>query len=222
MTLTPNNAKLTKYAAMAWAANLQYFIVTIIVASAWKPAFDWKNNYTSDLGNTACGSFENHIVCSPLHGLMNLSFALQGALLIIGGILFIIAFKKRYRMFRAAMYMAIISGLGAIVVAVVPENTDLELHNLGAFITFLFGIITLILMSLSNVLPKILRLSLLALGVVSVMALVLFENTMYLGLGLGGMERIMDYSQISGIIAVGSYLLIRSSRNQPIPGNSQN
>jgi hypothetical membrane protein len=61
---------------------LQWMLAEAISAHAWRhPTYSYATNYISDLGVPDCGSqFQGRELCSPLHGLMNTSFVLQGVM----------------------------------------------------------------------------------------------------------------------------------------------
>jgi hypothetical membrane protein len=68
-------------AAAMLLAGLVYLSAEVVVASAWtNPPYDWANNLVPDLGNTACGPYQDRVVCSPRNGLMNAGFVAQGVL----------------------------------------------------------------------------------------------------------------------------------------------
>src|ERR1700722_19315337 len=70
-----------------YAAGVQYFVVQLLVALRWSPPYSISRNTISDLGNTACGSWNGRYVCSPLHDLMNLSFIVLGITMLLGSVL---------------------------------------------------------------------------------------------------------------------------------------
>src|SRR5664279_2431952 len=118
-------------------AIVQYFLAQLVVAAAWSTPYSLQDNYISDLGNTDCGMFalphgQPTYVCSPSHGLMNLSFVTLGVLAIAGAIL-LRRFGPTGRMASTAFYLWVISGLGKILVGLVPENTTITVHLVGAF-----------------------------------------------------------------------------------------
>jgi hypothetical membrane protein len=123
----------------AWiVATLQYAIVQVVVAAAWHhPPYSWLGNYISDLGNTVCGRFTvphgtPAYVCSPMHSAMNASFIITGILTIAGALLLRSSWP-RSRATTVALVLWVITGLGKIVVGLVPENTNISLHLLAAF-----------------------------------------------------------------------------------------
>ena len=137
----------------AWiVATLQYAIVQVVVAAAWHhPPYSWLGNYISDLGNTVCGRFTvphgtPAYVCSPMHSAMNASFIIAGILTIAGALLLRSSWP-RSRATAVALVLWVITGLGKIVVGLVPENTNISLHLLAAF-NIPVGCVAILLLSL--------------------------------------------------------------------------
>jgi hypothetical membrane protein len=194
-------------------ATLQYAIIQVIAVSAWHAPYSWLNNYISDLGNTACGQFAvphgtQSYVCSPLHSAMNASFIITGVLTIAGAFLLQQMWPHR-RLTTVALALWVIAGLGKIVVGLVPENTNIDLHLLGAF-NIPVGSAAILLLSLS-----VLR-SRRGLGITGVAAAVIglagtvlstagqfAGSSLYLGLGAGGMERVADYPGSLWVLMIG-------------------
>jgi hypothetical membrane protein len=75
-----------------WISSIQFFLVQVVVASAWKPPYSWRLNAISDLGAIGCGPFDDRYVCSPFHGLMNISLILLGLTMAVGSALMYQAF----------------------------------------------------------------------------------------------------------------------------------
>ncbi len=101
------------------------------------------------------------------------------------------------------------AGVGAILIGLFPENTLGALHIAGATLSFLLGNLGMILLGVNfNRLPKTLRIYTVLSGVIGLAALPLFLKHIYLGLGIGGMERIVSYPQTIWMIIFGAYLLI--------------
>jgi hypothetical membrane protein len=188
-----------------WIASLQYYIVQIIVAVAWSTSYSLRLNTISDLGNTVCGLYGSRYVCSPLHGLMNLSFFILGVTMILGSILIYQEFKETQGSAAGFTAMAI-AGFGTILVAFFPENTNSTLHLLGASFPFLIGNAGIVILGFALELPKTLKIYTILSGIVSLIALVLFSYHFYLGLGIGGMERIVGYPQTMWLIVFGIYI----------------
>jgi hypothetical membrane protein len=188
-----------------WILSIQYFITQIIVARAWEIHYSLANNTISDLGNTACGIYSDRYVCSPLHGLMNASFIMLGIAMAAGSLLIYQEFKKSRASLIGFSLMAI-AGLGTLIVGLFPENTVSGLHIFGAAMPFLIGNIGLVVLGLSLYLPKSLRIFTIFSGILSLLALVFLLSHQYLGIGFGGVERIVAYPQTIWLIVFGFYI----------------
>jgi hypothetical membrane protein len=75
-----------KLGPVLYVAGLQYFAVQLLTALRWSPAYSISRDTISDLGNTACGTWNGHYVCSPLHDLMNWAFIVLGATMMAGSV----------------------------------------------------------------------------------------------------------------------------------------
>lgn len=191
-----------------WILSIQYFIVQVVAAAAWSRPYSLAHNTISDLGNSACGPYRQMFVCSPSHGFMNLSFVVLGITMIAGSLLIYRELRRAVAGF-AAMCLA---GLGTIMVGLFPENTVSGLHAAGAALPFLVGNVALILFGYSLKMPRALRLYTLASGALALTALILFLTRSYLGLGIGGMERLVAYPQTIWLIVFGTWMLYVRSR----------
>jgi hypothetical membrane protein len=203
------NAQKLSIGAMFWVLNAQYFIVQIIVATAWsRHDYSWANNTISDLANTHCGFYGDRFVCSPLHAIMNVSFIMVGVTIISGAILLKqeLASSITARLGFGCMALA---GVGAILIGLFPENSISSLHIIGAALSFVLGNLGMLVLYASlKRLPRALRAYTLISGMVGLIALALFMGNIYLGLGIGGMERFVSYPQTIWMIVFGSYLLL--------------
>ena len=85
-------------------------------------------NYISDLGAAE----------SRLHWVMNGSFVLQGLLIFFGAVL-VRGFFPARPVYRFALVLFAIAGMGVLVVGLVPEDTNARLHVQGAIAHFLAG-----------------------------------------------------------------------------------
>jgi len=192
-----------------YLSSLQYFVVQLVVSFRWSPAYNLQRNTISDLGNTACGRFNGRFVCSPLHTLMNVSFIVLGATMIAGSVLIGHALPPTRARKLGFLFMTI-AGVGVVVVGIFPENTVPALHGLGATLPFTIGNVGVIVLGLTLALPRALRLVTLTLGVIALAALVFYASSHYLGLGEGGIERLVAYPQTVWLILLGGYLLVES------------
>jgi hypothetical protein len=203
------NKKKAEIGKLIWIANLQWFIAQLIVSLSWKePGYSWKNNMISDLGNT---------VISPLAGLMNFSFILTGILSVFGA-LFLrkFLFKDIQGIFVLILLTA--GAIGIILVGLDPENLRIKIHLLGANIA---GLTVVAIFWASILFRKSKPLNILSKPSLYLSIFLLFVGIYYghikgeyssfvsdsgvryisskadfLGLGAGGMERLLTYPLI--------------------------
>jgi hypothetical membrane protein len=187
-----------------WILSVQYFIIQIIAALAFRTAYSLKLNTISDLGNSVCGAYSGMYVCSPLHKLMNASFILLGLAMASGSLLIYLKFKKDTVTLVGFSLMAV-AGFGTLIVGLFPENIVSFLHTFGASLPFLLGNVALIIFSISLAIPRLLRCYTFLSGFIALTALVLFSTQHYSGLGIGGMERLVAYPQTIWLIVFGVY-----------------
>ena len=196
---------------MLFISASQYFLVQLIAAKSFMPAYSLKYNTISDLGNTTCAIFNGRMICSPHHALMNVSFFILGLTMIIGSILFYNEFENLMSN-RVGFSLFAIGGFGVLLVALFPENTIPTLHGIGALLPFLFGNIGLVLISYRLKVPKLLRLYTLFSGIIALIALFFYGSGHYASLGEGGIERVVAYPQTLWMIIIGMYFFIISKR----------
>ena len=198
--------------AIAWVLAAQFFITQVVVATAWPRQFSLKDDYISDLGNTFCGAYPSgsgHLVCSPWHVAMNVSFMVLGVTMIIGAFRTRGAFPAGW-VRELAVLLFTLAGLGVIVVGIYPENTDNARHVLGAGLNFVGGNIAMIVFGLALAQRATHRglmwFSVVA-GVLGMTATALFTFGHFLGIGLGGMERVAAYPMTVWQIVAGAVFL---------------
>lgn len=199
--------------SVIWILSIQYYLFQIVAARAWSVPYSLTHNTISDLGNTACGQYGQRFVCSPLHGLMNASFIMLGITMIIGSVLIYNEFQKSKTSLVGFSMMAV-AGLGTLLVGLFPENTINILHIFGATLPFLVGNIGLVVLGFALDIPKSLRWYTLFSGFLSLVALGLLVSHTYLGIGIGGMERITAYPQTMWLIVFGVYISSNHIRSQ--------
>lgn len=202
----------TTVGAWLWVISLQYYIAQFVVAAAWSQAnrYSWAQNTISDLANTHCGPYGTRLVCSPLHSIMNTSFLLLG-MTIIAGAFMLRRTRAHSRIGSVGFIMMAWSGVGTLFVGLFPENTTASLHITGAALSFVLGNAAMILLGSSLRLPKLLWIYSIASGALGLVALVFFITKTYLGIGIGGMERVVAYPQSVWMIVFGGYLLLRTT-----------
>lgn len=192
---------------LIWVLSVQYFLIQWIVARAWLVTpYSWRMNTISDLGNTVCGTNGARYICSPLHVLMNVSLITLGLLMATGSGLIYNEFVRNRASLSGFCLMSI-AGIGTVLVGVFPENTIPLLHIVGAGLTFVLGNLSLIILgfALFKTAP-LMRLYSLMSGSIPLLALIFFVRHQYVGIGIGGMERIIAYPQTIWLIFFGLYM----------------
>lgn len=191
---------------LLWVLSVHYFVVQLLVALAWSTPFSLRANTISDLGNTACGSYRNLAVCSPLHSVMNASFLLLGVIMMSGSLLIYQEFKESKGTLVGFSLMAL-AGFGTCLVGLFPENTVSALHILGASLPFLFGNLSLVILGWSlYAIPKGMRYYTLLSGIIPLIALCFYATDHYGPLEIGGLERLVAYPQTIWLFVFGLYM----------------
>jgi hypothetical membrane protein len=190
---------------VCYASCVQYFVVQLLVSLRWSPPYSVSRDTISDLGNTACGAWNGRYVCSPLHDLMNWSFIVLGVTMMSGSV-FIFRHFAQGRAAAAGLAAVTAAGLGTVMVGLFPENSVPALHGLGAAIPFVLGNSALFVLAFALEIPVPLRVYAFLSGTVAILGLAAFASSHYLGLGEGGMERVVAYPQTIFLIAIGCYL----------------
>ena len=120
-----------------WLFCFQFFVAEQIARLGWPGHYSMARDYISDLGSAR----------SPLHWVMNGSFMLQGLLIFFGAVLTRRYFPTRL-VYQVVLLLLAVAGVGVLVVGLVPEDTDLRWHLLGAAANFLGGNLGMILLGL--------------------------------------------------------------------------
>jgi hypothetical membrane protein len=194
--------------AIVWMLAIQFFIMQLVVQSAWTTPFSLATNYISDLGNTTCGPYpvgSSMYVCSPWHAWMNASFIVLGAIILVGAALIYRAFPSG-RTRTAGLALLALAGPGEILVGLFPENVNITPHTIGAAAHFVSGNLGIVLLGIAIAATgrqTQLAVSSISLGSAGLLATALFVSGHYLGLGIGGMERIAAYPLPLWLIVVG-------------------
>jgi hypothetical membrane protein len=130
--------------ACLWLFCFQFFVGEQIARLGWTGHYSMARNYISDLGAVRCSGSP---ACSSLHWVMNSSFVLQGLLIVFGAVL-VRGFFPAKPVYRIALLLFAIAGLGVLEVGLVPEDVNPRLHVLGAVAHFLGGNLAMILLGL--------------------------------------------------------------------------
>ncbi|MDT0611158.1 DUF998 domain-containing protein [Streptomyces lancefieldiae] len=198
----------------AWISGVvQFFVVHAIVESAWARPYSWSRNNISDLGNARCALQSEptpRYVCSPDHDLMNVSFGVLGTLLVVGAVLVGGAPWRKGTVATAARSLLAGAGVGFVWAGLAPADVNEDQHVLGALLIMGAGNVGLLLagFGLTDRVPGPLRRLTSLLGIVAITALGLFLSRHYLGLGMGGMERVAAFPLLVWTVLVGVHGLI--------------
>jgi len=168
--------------------SLQW-VLAMIVAEARYAGYSVANNFISDLGVD--------------HGsalIFNGSTLLSGVLFIIAAYLIRNEFGSRF--FTISLALA---GVGPLGVGVFNES-HLLIHSLFALIAFIFGAVAPITAGVKFLKPP-LSYIFVVMGAFSLFALILFLIGFRLGIGVGGIERMIVYPNTLWIVVFGGYLM---------------
>ncbi len=193
--MTLDNAKLA--GILLLVGNIQ-FVILLVIAEGVYPGYSTSANFISDLG----------VWGRPSAPLFNPSIALLGSLNLAGAYFI----KKRFNLGKTS-YLLALASIGTLTVGFFPENTFLVggfplIHGIAALLAFVMGGLAAIAAYFYTQSPfKIISP---ILGATSLVAFVLFLTTAPfngLGIGVGGMERMIAYPTLLWTITLGGYLL---------------
>ncbi|MFI8307447.1 hypothetical protein ACIF80_29250 [Streptomyces sp. NPDC085927] len=233
------------YAAWIVGVAQFFVVHGIVESAWARPAYSWARNNISDLGNVHCGLRtwpESRYICSPEHGLMNGSFVALGVLLVVGFVLTGRAGRagaaggaggadgaggaggagggvpwRGGRVAVSAWVLLASGGAGFVLIGLAPTDVHKGLHVVGAALimgTANFGLV-LAGFGPADRVPGPLRRVTGLLGVVALLAFGLFLSGHYLGLGMGGMERVAAYPFLFWVAVLGVRgLALRAGRTR--------
>ena len=200
---------------------VEFIVGMAITQIGYGPTFDWgssyslSHNYISDLGATQCGWFHtgalgsgSSYACSPWHLVFNVSIIVLGLLLVLAVALLRTAFPAR-RSRTIGLALLALAGLGSIGVGLFPENVNISAHSLSALVAFLCSGLALVVLGFAMFRDTRwdgFRAYSIISGLVTIVALVLFVAKVYVGLGVGGMERLIVAPVLLWSIVVGVHL----------------
>lgn len=170
-----------------FVGGVQFAVIGLTVSEALYPGYSVSSNYISDLGVGAAAN------------VFNPSIILLGVLILATSRFLFRAFKD-----RVLMVVVFLAGVGAIGVGVFTENFGV-VHSIVSLITFVFSGLSAIL-AFRVLRPPFAYVSVL-LGILSLFALALYVPNVYLGLGAGGMERMVVWPVLTWAIGFGGALL---------------
>jgi hypothetical membrane protein len=186
---------------LLFAVAVVQYILAVVISEAVYSGYSTGQQMLSELGDWS--------VAGNNAAIFNGSALLWGILLIVGAYYIQQIFKNRL----FASFLAI-SGVGAVVSAVVSLNISFEVHGMFGMVAFVFGAAAAI-MSYKFVKSPLSYVSVI-LGAVTLLATVLFmlgqgNADFYLGLGVGGVERFVVYPLLLWMLGFGAYLIGDSS-----------
>jgi hypothetical membrane protein len=222
--MTPSKCRAVQAGAVAWIIGTPvFFIAELVAQSAWPTSYSWATNAISDLGAVHCAGTGTanpppRYVCSPLHTVMNTSIITLGVLLAAGAVLTGPAWG-RGAVSRTARVLLVAAGAGLVLAGLNPEDVNLNLHVLAAFLIMGVGNIGFVLAGLTRRESQIgrLRALTLPLSAVAVAATWLMFSHHTPVLGYGGMERAAAYPLLCWTVITGAHFL----RAIPRPITSQ-
>lgn len=162
------------------------FVVAMVVVQLYYPHYSDTANYISDLGSSS----------SPWAWLFNDSVRFLGVLAILGALLVRSAFASKTTA-HLGLGALVVAGVGGILVGTFPENSTWPfsgIHSAVSLLAFAGSGVALLLLALAmsrDTRWQGLRAYTFLSGVLTIVALVLFATGRYLGLGPGGMERLI-------------------------------
>lgn len=195
--------------------SVQFIVAMAVTQVGYGSSYSLTQNYISDLGAVSCGTvgssaaFTGRYVCSPWHDVFNVSVILMGLLLILAVVLIRTAFPARR--FRAiGLGLLVLTGIGSMGVGLSPEDVNLTVHTLSALLAFAGGGLALVVLGFAMFRDTRwdgFRAYTVLSGLIGLIALVLFAAKTYLGLGAGGMERLIVAPFLLWAIVVGTHLV---------------
>jgi hypothetical membrane protein len=182
-----------KVAGLFFFIAASQFILGLIVAEALYSAYSISANYISDLG------------VGPSSMIFNMSIFLVGFLSIIGTYFLHRAFHH-----RMVTLLLTIAALAAMSVGIFTENSE-PMHTIASVFVFFFGGVSAIVSY--RIMKHPFSIIAIILGIMSLCASIFFIGKFYLGLGVGGMERMIAYPILIWMIGFGGFLIAYSEKS---------
>jgi hypothetical membrane protein len=186
-------------AVLLVVGTVQFIVAMAITQVGYGSSYSLTGNYMSDLGAVNCGTFggtasyAGHYACSPWHDVFNISIVIMGLLVILATILIRTAFPVR-RSRTIGLWALALAGLGSVGVGLSPEDVNIAVHSGSAVLAFAGGGIALVVLAfamLRDTRWEGFRAYTFFSGLITLIALILFVSKVDLGLGVGGMERLV-------------------------------
>ncbi len=201
-TIIPSIMKLSnkKIAGTLLFIAAAQFVFALIAAEALFPGYSTSANYISDLG------------VGPSAILFNSSVFLMGLLMIISAY-----FLQRAIDYTLLTVLLVLTSIGVMGVGVFTEDS-ITIHVIVSVMAFLFGGLSAIFSAICSyvheyrLLKTPFAIITVILGVISLGALTLLAINIDLGLGVGGIERMIAYPLLMWSAGLGAYLMAAPDR----------
>jgi hypothetical membrane protein len=194
MEMGPSNA--SKAGVAIFVGSVQ-FSIGLILSEISFPNYNVSTNYVSDLGAFCPAS--GPCVIEPSALIYNTSAVLLGLLILVGDF-----FLNREFSYKPVTVIVAITAVGAMGVGLFPETTGV-VHGIFSLVVFLFAGLTAIVTA--RLQRKPMFYFSIILGLFTLVALVLYIGGEYLGLGPGGMERMVVYPVLVWSIGFGGHMM---------------
>lgn len=186
-------------AGVAIFTGAAQFTVAMVLAEIYYPGYNVSLNYISDLGATCPSGGGACIINQPTSMIFNSSIVLFGLLGLAAAY-----FLQRAYHWKPASILAALAGIGAMGVGLFPETTGIW-HSIFSLVVFLFAGLTAVVTA--RFLKKPMNYFAAILGLLALGFLVLYLGDIYLGLGPGGMERMVTYPILLWGTTFGAHLM---------------
>jgi hypothetical membrane protein len=191
------DARALKRAGTCIFVGTAQFAFFFVLAEIYYPGYDVSTNVISDLGATCRNGVCKFV--QPSSDMFNVSIVLLGVTLLFGAYYLLSGSGS-----RALPLFEALAGVGAMGVGIFNESFG-SAHAFFSALTFVAaGIEGLLVFKVAK--APFSFFSALA-GLVTLVATVLYGADAYLGLGEGGMERMVVYPVLIGGVAFGGYLM---------------
>jgi hypothetical membrane protein len=198
--MTLSNASKAGTAIFVGVSQWAFFLVVseILYSASGTGGYSVSANHISDLGAN-CPDAGGACYIPPSALLFDSSVALMGLLLIIGAYFFYRAYR-----WKPGSAMIALVGVGALGVGFFPETAG-TIHSIFSDIAFLFAGLAAIVTARFQ--KKPLFYFSIILGFITLAAILLYRGEYYLGLGAGGMERMVVYPVVLWGLGFGGHLM---------------
>jgi hypothetical membrane protein len=191
------DAPILKRAGTFIFVGVAQFAFCLTLAEIYYPGYDVSFNTLSDLGATCEGGVCEFV--QPSSDIFNASIVLLGIMLFVAAY-----YLWKGSSSKELSLFGLLSGIGAVGVGTFNESYGAAHVFFSAFIFFSIGIQALLVFKVAR--PPFSYFSMVT-GVMTLAAIVLYGTNAYLGLGEGGMERMIVYPVLLGGLAFGGYLM---------------